>query len=418
MSPLTQANIPTGSKRRRLERRFETLEAFQEEYRRNIANGGMFIPTHAVFEPRQVVDVELLLEFSDESIVLPAEVVNQVSPRLCGEGAASGVAVQFLESATDLRKRLGGVVGLPAQKSSAPSEERPVRDRDGDRGPARLSAQIQTEHASIGGTTLNLSRSGALLEIDDTPLPVGTSLRLTLTHPTRDEQLELPGQVVRRDTGLGGGSVLGIGFDPAASEADAAARFIADVQAADHARRAAVIGGPIEMLGVPNLLQTFSSCAERGTLTLTRPGERGTMAFEGGTLRGARLGATRGLKALSRLFAWQNGSFEFSTQLDEGSEEHEPVSIYGAVMEAATQLDELQRLDTSALPLETLLEIDPERLAQHEQDLSKVERGVIDLVSSENCCVGAILDRLDDFDAAIYRALGSLLDAGVVRVSG
>ena len=327
MSSVTSPHVAADPKRPRLERRFETREAFQDEFRRSIANGGTFIPTHAVFERRQLVDVVLVLEFSEESVVLPAEIVSQVSSRLFRR-ATSGVEVRFLEPASEVRDRLGVAARLPM-----------ARKTDRTRDTSRLLIERRRSRAKAHGSA------------------------------------EPPTQ------------------------------------------RLTSITGPIEMLDLPNLLQMFSSSAERGTLTVKGELEEGSIGFEGGALLYVRVGKVRGVKALSRLFAWESGTFEFGTDLDASGDQGEPMAIYSAVMEAVTQIDELGRLDTSALPSDATLEIDPERLAQREQDLSESERAVVDFASAESSRVGAILDGLDDFDAAIYQALGALLDAGVARIS-
>jgi hypothetical protein len=148
---------------------------------------------------------------------------------------------------------------------------------------------------------------------------------------------------------------------------------------------------------------------------LTRAGEEGCLGFESGTLRFARLGPVRGVKAIARMFRWQEGSFEFHTYLDETEEPDPPSLVYGVLMEAAQQHDEWNRADRSALPAGALLAACAREGAE---PAGKVEAAILDLLAAGEAPLEAVLDTLPDFDAEIVTALVGLLEAGRVRIRG
>jgi Tfp pilus assembly protein PilZ len=397
--------------------RFATLEAFQSEYRRNLGNGGIFIETDQEFELREPVEVVLDLVWSEESVRLPGEVVN-LRRGLRRAGGASGVAVQFLEPADVLRQRIGLIAQLPPQATFEPTEARPRDERAVPRGRARVLARISSEHGTLPGRSVDVSPQGVLVSVTAAPPPVGSDVRIALVHPTSLAELTLPGQVVRHMREPGGATAVGIRFDPATAAETPVADFLHGLHRADHARRLTAITGPIEVIGLPSLLQMFSSCAERGTLTVTRAGEAGRLGFATGTLRFARLGKARGVKAIARLFRWQEGHFEFHTDLDEAEEPDAPALVYGVLMEAAQQHDEWNRADRAGLPPGAVLALAGPRDAADGDAPGKLEGAILDRLAGGEASVEAILDALPDFDAEIVAALNQLREAGRVRVRG
>jgi Tfp pilus assembly protein PilZ len=403
-SPSLKA-APSG--RRRLHKAFGALGEFQEEYRRNIANGGIFIRTAESFAMREIVDVELFLEFTEESVLLEGEVVNQVPP---GRGVASGVAIQLLEPAPSLRQRLGSLAELPNPSFNA-APGRPTDERTEPRTTSRVVARLKTAGRPVAGRTSNLSRSGALLVVQRDPPAVGTRVRLELSHPMSGETFEIEATVTRQAPEEGH-NALAVRFDPMADD-DPAALFVERVRAADHARRIAAILGPIQTLGLPNLVQMFSSCTDTGTLRVTNGVEDGEVAFESGTFAFARAGKASGLKALARMLGWEEGWFEFHSNLERPADlpSAEPIPMYGAVMEALQQVDEVGRLDTAVLPRATPLHLGE----ASPDDLDKLESAIVERVRAGGASVGCVLDALPDFDAAIYAALLALVEREIVH---
>jgi hypothetical protein len=273
-------------------------------------------------------------------------------------------------------------------------------------------ARLKTKGRKVAGRTANLSRSGALLVVQRDPPAVGARVCLELSHPMSGETCEIEGTVTR-EAPEEGPTALAVRFDPMQDE-DPRARFIERVRAADHARRIAAILGPIQTLGLPNLVQMFSSCTDTGTLRLTNGVQDGQIAFENGTLGSARTGRVSGIKALARMLAWEEGWFEFHSSFEPLDEEPrgESVPMYGAVMEALQQVDELGRIDTAALGGHGRLSLAQEPC----EDLDKLESAIVDRVRGGDASVRELLDSLPEFDAVIYSALLSLVERGIVLI--
>jgi len=115
------------------------------------------------------------------------------------------------------------------------------------------------------------------------------------------------------------------------------------VQSAEHSRRLGGINGPIAELGIENLLQMFGTSSPQGTLTVTRGAEEGMIVFEGGDLRGARLGELPCVDALKVMLSWREGGFEFHARVDESDFEGDPVPLSAAILEALCEIDENAR---------------------------------------------------------------------------
>ena len=401
--------------RRRLTMRFATLVGFQEEFRRNIANGGVYIQTDLDLGLREPIEVELDLLFCGEQILIEGEVVTRITPEALPEGGVPGVAVQLAEPTPSLRSRFARIVRLPRQPGFRPTPGHPVDRRTATRKPAKVSARLQGSERKVEGHTRNISAAGALLSLDGPTLPTGSSLRLSLMHPTRDEEIEIVGTVVRHEDDDAGGNSLAIRFD-STDTASTARRFIASLQSDERSTPDDLIRGPFQGLGLPNLVQMFSSCADAGTLRVRRGSEQAVVAFEGGTLYYAILGQATGPKALARLFTWREGTFEFDTRVEPREDLGDPIPIYGVVMEALQQVDELARLDTSAFPPGARLEVEPTSLPTDADEIGKLERAVVDVVWAGDASVRSVLDALPEFDAEIYRALEALRECSALRI--
>ena len=262
------AAVPSPA--RRLNLAFEDPKAFQQEYARNLMRGGAFVVTSDSFELREVVEVLVEATFAGEKLVLMAEVVH------CGGG---GVAVQFLDSAPDLRGRLEPLVdgaeraiaeaaddaveddivigpaddefgeieidddsfdldegaGAPpsadaATKISADGDpnERTFRAR-AERSPMRVSVQVRGPTGkALVARTRDLSPTGLLVSVDGEELPVGREVTVELTHPTSGEKLGVPAKVVRHIQGEGFFPFVALALLPCAKGSEIE-RFVADL---------------------------------------------------------------------------------------------------------------------------------------------------------------------------------------------
>jgi Tfp pilus assembly protein PilZ len=396
--------------RRTLRVSFESAEAFQREYAANLIHGGIFVATGEPAELRERVDVELFLAFSGERLTMAGEVVHRVQPEMVRMGATPGLAVQFEGSWQALRKQLA-----PLCARSGPPAPEPI-DSGQCRAPrtkARVSAQIDGEAAQLSGHTRDLSRSGVLVSVPGEGIPVGEKVRLSLTHPTSGESLEVDGLVVRDIRSDGAVSGLGIAFQPAESERVGLERFVEGIQSTEHARRLGGISGEIGEVGIQNLVQMFLSSTPTGTLTLQRGEFEGVIGFEKGMLCFARLGAASGLKALVRLMSWNEGRFEFHASLDPVEEREPPVPVEAAFFDAVRLLDECERIDRSRVPDDARPRIAEAR--DGESNLSKVEATVLELARA-GFSVQRMVEVIPEPDPDIYRALLSLSESGALSL--
>ena len=392
---------------------FESLETFRREYQRNIANGGMFVPTDAEFEMREVVDLELRLTFCGKVVPLQSEVVARVDRTLEEPSRVPGVAVQFLEPIDELRLLLAEMAGIAPAAPPEPSRswlERPGRTRRHPRVGAEVPAEMQVGDEGIAGQSRNLSRSGALIKVDGEPPALGARITLVLANPATGESRELPGHVVRHARDVAGGLGVGVEFDEGIEESETNARFIEAVSRG--IPREDAISGPISGLGLTNLLQMFSSSTDRGTLAVRRGLQTGTVVFEGGGLQRARSGQVTGMKALSRLLAWEEGSFEFQPTTD-GERSDEPTPIYGAILEALQHVDELRRLDLSRIAPDAFLALTDKTQAEN---LDELDARILERLSAGPEEVESLVDSMPEFDSKLYESLLRLLEKQHVQL--
>ncbi|HME73602.1 MAG TPA: DUF4388 domain-containing protein, partial [Myxococcota bacterium] len=287
--------------------------------------------------------------------------------------------------------------------------------RDARRARARVPARVTTGEASAGTRTRDLSTSGALLSSPGKAASVGDELKVTLVHPTRGEELEVSSTVVRHVAGDEGVTAVAVRFAPSPAEQPVIERFVEQVQAVEHARRLSGIAGSIAELGVANLLQMFGTGAQQGTVILSASGNEGTVVLQHGMLLAVRLGAVSGLKALVRLLAWREGSFEFHGGVEPVPDAEPPLPLDAALLEAVGQVDEIARAPLATLPPQTVLGVHRALLDRESEALEKTEQAVFDLAAA-GASVGRICDVIPVGDAEIYRALASLVERGVLSV--
>jgi hypothetical protein len=424
---------------RRLRIRFEREEDFRLEFERNIAKGGVFVPGASGLELREVVAVEIALDFSGERRRLEAEVVH-VAP-------GAGVALQFLRPADEVRGELSALLGGPATADDAwqlpelddlpapatgagdgegdlfgpgggaapPAAAPPPERRRSPRATVRLPALLDGASQRIQGVTRNLSETGALISADASELTPGNAVRLELRNPGTGDALDVDGRVTRHIESQGTVAAVGVDFEvPPERKPELAAL----VRAAEHAHRQRSVGGiagHIEELGMPSLIQMLGRSSPQGTLSATSGEEEGVLAFEAGNLRYARLGATRGLKALVRMLQWTSGSFEFHAQVDALDVEDEPMRLEAALLEATRMLDEAVRAGTHRLDPQLRFGVDREALSAA-GTLEKIEAAVLDLAAA-GFSVRRILDVVPEDDAQVSQALLDLIERGVLTPS-
>lgn len=290
-----------------------------------------------------------------------------------------------------------------------------VERRSAERLSARLNVHLDAAHISLDGRTRDISEKGVLLSADGNDLPIGKKVTLALTHPQTGERLTIDGTVARHVESHGTVGAVGIAFDRSLDGDEHLRSFIREVQAAEKERRDAGISGVIEELGMANLLQMFGQSSPCGTLTVCSGAEEGVIAFERGDLRYVRLGNLRGVKALARLLGWQQGAFEFVSQVDSLADEESPLSLEGALLEAVRQLDEAARDEGGEIDLGAVLRLDRNALTTLDKPLAQIEEAVLDLAAA-GLSVRRLLDVIPEPDGDILGALRALLDRGLVTL--
>lgn len=438
--------------------RFASPEIFRLEYSRNIVKGGAFVPTKQRFELRETVRVALEFAWRDESVILDAEVVHVIPSELARAGAQPGVAVQFLMAAPELRRQLGPLAqelardpkgapggrkpedvlefdeldlgdidygdgppggGTPAPPARAPGPAdtvvRPVETAGATRARVprarrdvtRVRTRLRTASGEREGRTRDVSRTGVLVSMDGNDLAVGTHVGVSLFDPRSGEELCIPGTVARHVVVDGSVAAMAIRFDVIPGENGDLARFVAQVTSSDHARRLGGMHGDLSQVAVATLVQMLGRSAPCGTLTLRRGEEEAVVAFEGERLRYARLGGLAGVKALARLLAWSDGSFEFHAHVDELAAEDPRLPLDAALLEAARHLDEARGADLGGIEPAAKLVVDGARAEALHRELGQTELAVLDLARA-GLSVRRVLEVIPESDAQILAAIRSL----------
>lgn len=395
---------------------FDTPESFRAEYESNLCNGGAFIATDESFALRETVRVEVQLCYQHRAIGFESEVVHIVPPEMAQMGGRAGVAVQFKGKASDVRATLERLVGESLPPPAPPPPPRPeASKRVAARTTARVAALIESGGVVVDGRTRNLSRSGVLVGVGEggDALPVGQSVQITLTHPTSGERMSVAGRIAREVRSEGEVSALAIEFTPDEAERDRVERFVEEIQETEHTRRLGGITGAIQDLGPQELIQMFATTATRGTLYLRNSQDEGMVGFEGGLIRYIHLGAASGMKALMRMIAWREGSFEFHARLEDVEEVEAPLPLQAALLDAMRRLDEQKRDEARHFPLDMRFQVN-DAADTLTTPLTKVEEAVIDLARA-GFTVQRMLDVIPEPDPEIFRALEALVDQAVLK---
>ncbi len=392
---------------------YSSVDAFAREYHTNIAKGGIFVETRDSFELRAVVRVELDLTFLQEKITLEGEVVHSVPAELAASGAVPGAAVHFDWPVAQLRELLE-----PRASGAKPVEDEPAQSerRRAPRAPAKGDTRIDAGDASFSGRMRDLSSVGALISVSGSAPALGTAVRLTIRNPKSGDEMCVAGAVARHlTTEAGEVSAVGINFAPSEEGREEVERFLQGVQSAEHTRRLGGLSGALSEVEVSDLLQMLGRIAPCGTLTLSRGTEEGVIAFRNGNLCEARLGAAAGVKALSRMLEWSEGSFEFHARVDDDETEDPSLPLDVAIRDATFQVDEVAQLDTAAFPPHAMVRRAPGGESEGAKTRSTTEEAVLELAEA-GFRVAAILDVVPDRDAEIFEALVFLQAEGAITV--
>jgi Tfp pilus assembly protein PilZ len=405
--------VPDPGRRKTLRVCFETAEGFRKEYHQNLARGVLFVPTDDLHARHETVDIVFDLEFAGKSISVCGEIVVVIDPMLAeAGGTSSGVSLRLIEDASGLRRKLEELSGISLGESAGSKVAgRRVAERSG----SDADIRIETRDDRFSGVTANISYSGILALLWRATIPVGTAVRTILSSPAVELELPVDGKIIHRTRCHDGMIAHGIQLHYPVDRIEEVMSFIDFLQAFDRARRLAAISGEIDETGLGATLEMFVNTAPAGTMIVSRGEEEGKIVFSDNEILQCALGIVSGLKALSRMFRWKQGRFEFHHDLQLSGDAEAPQPLEEAMMSASVQMDEMARIDGGILGPADTFETVSEQVAALRDSLSEVESEVLDY-AAEGFNVEAISDVVADSDAAVYKALSELLDAGLVRL--
>jgi hypothetical protein len=385
--------------------------SFLEEYERSLSSGWTFIASDADFELGEVLEVTLDLSFCSRSVRVLGVVTSRVIPALARMlERAPGVVVEFADGIDALEEMIRDTItSLESAPWGRSSDSRSPRRHP--RSPVSVHGAVESAGSSVPTHTVNLSRSGALLDVPALGFEVGEQISLQLVHPRTGETLSISARVVREDPGPDAGGGVAVEFDEPDID-ERKARFLDQVRAVTHGRQMGGVSGNLSGLSLPSLLQSIATSSERGTMDIVGDGMEAHLLFESNRLRYAAIGRIEGVKALARLLEWPEGEFSFQPTIEDGEPARPPIPVEQAVMEAVHQAEELHRL--APLKLSDTVVLERMALPCNPQP-DKVESDVLDLLRRP-ACPSALLDVLPHSDAEIWRAILALIERGSVRV--
>lgn len=393
---------------------FEDAEALVREYEGNLVNGGLFLPGYLELLYGEPVMVLVDLPFADTAIELEGRVAQTIPREFESGGGRPGVALELSESPEEIRARLAAATGLDLGSPGGADQEL----RSSARSRAHVRAQVRVPGVSeIEGQTRNLSLAGVLVAIVDDPPPVGQEVRVAIVHPTTGEERVIDGIIARHDLDESGcARGVGVQFLVEPGDAEATIAYLSQVKASEHARRLGGITGSIDTLGLPDLILSFGQCVPSGRFTLMRGGEVGTVHVAGGMMTAAQMGAAVGVKALVRMAAWEDGSFEFHANLEPAPEEvNLAMPIEAALLEAARLVDESRVQRSAGLPPRAALRVVHHDVDVEDPALSKVESQILDRAGA-GMNVMRVLDTIQEPDGLIERTILDLVERGALSL--
>jgi sulfur carrier protein ThiS len=174
--------------------------------------------------------------------------------------------------------------------------------------------------------------------------------------------------------------------------------------------------GPYD-LSLADLLKLLSTDGRSVAVALTRLGEQALIFVKKGRILDAEYGATRGEKALYRLFAWREARYQLSDLPDE--ERHGATIELPAdtlILEGMKHASELGKLAASLPPFEAPLRLKedcPLPLSAH----SPAELEIFQMVIRHET-IGKVLEASPLTDLRVLKLVEALLRKGVFEVTG
>jgi len=387
-------------------------EALLEAWSRDLALGALFVPTVTPYDEGDRVRVVIELPFCEGSVDVYGEVVGAITAEMAITGATAGISVRTDLPISELRDRMEALTGLILPETA---EDSPLgRDR-APRYPAETAVTIEADGRNYKARSVDLSYNGMLALLDGIDLGEDKEVAVALKHPRNGQALMVSGKIARQTRCDHGIMAIGIRFNYGFDDVDRVTKFIDDLRGFSRARKLTSITGALRDSQLEVVLETFSSVSNQGTLLLSRGSDQGRIGYSESEIVFAVTGLVTGTKALGRMFTWTDALFEFQPYVDP-DEETIPLPLDSAIVTAAIECDELNRIDIKRLVEAESLTVNETRLCEIRTDLGPVHGEI-----AENAAMGfspiALLDILPESDATIFQALADLIDAGALSLA-
>lgn len=176
--------------------------------------------------------------------------------------------------------------------------------------------------------------------------------------------------------------------------------------------QSSAISGRISEIRLTSLLQIIDSDRATGTLVVLNRGREGKLHIHQGAVRHATLGRSRGLKALYRLMALDEGTFDFYVPGRSADYDTVEGDLQKHLLEAMRQKDEVAVYRKHLPPADTRLVFTSEKALP----LAKVPASVFEVMAAvgRDHTVGKVIEYCDLSDFEVCRVLLALLKHGIV----
>ena len=277
----------------------------------------------------------------------------------------------------------------------------------------RMGVRVRVPGAGdLPGRTRNVSRSGLLLSVPGEGMAVGAEIDVALISPLLEAPVEVAARVVRQLQAPGAVPGIAVAMQAAAREREISHLIEEHVRALCAPGRRS-LSDRFGAGGAGSVLRFIAGLPETGTLIFEHGPEEALVVVGSGCLRAAEIGPARGLKALARILAWPEGSYELCEGLLLPADPEPPLPIDEAIARALELAE--RPMDAPVLAADACFTVHRSRLEALHPSLSAAETAVLSL-AGRGFTLRRILDGAPESDGALLRALMSLLDQRIVTL--
>ena len=168
-------------------------------------------------------------------------------------------------------------------------------------------------------------------------------------------------------------------------------------------------------MALVDLVQTFELGRKTGIIVIE--GNRaGLVYLSEGRVIDAEAGRLRGEFAFYRLLSISEGQFE-ATFMSVDRPDKIGISTQGLLMEGMRRMDEATQMLEQLPPLDTVFEIDPQRLGTHPPEVTEQAKDFLTLVDGRRT-LNRLVEDSDSENLGALQMIGKLIAAGVIRQPG